>query len=92
MKINFDTLADLASEVGGDTKVHYSGRFMYGATCVGIVLDESDLLALGVAIGEVEDENLRDYLVNRYSTDSLGYQTNVYWQGLTCEDAPEDEE
>lgn len=93
MNIGFNTLSEIASAVDGDTYANYSGRGMYGRTCVGIVLEDSELLKLGMAITDiVEDESLVNRLVGGYSTDSLGLRTIVYWQGVTCEDAPEDED
>jgi hypothetical protein len=93
MNIDFNTLSEIASAVDGDTYANYSGRGMYGSTCVGVVVEDSNLLGLGLAIAEiVEDESLRNRLAGGYSTDSLGLRTIVYWQGVTCEDAPEDED
>lgn len=92
VKITFDTLTDLAYDADGTAYPHYSGRAMYGKTCVGIVLDESNLLKLGFAIGTLFDDDTRDYLVENYKTDTMGYNTIVYWTGVTCEDAPEEDE
>jgi len=92
MNIDFDTLSEIAEAVDGKTYANYSGRGMYGSTCAGIVLDDSKMLQLGMAITDlVQDESLVNRLVGGYSTDSLGYQTIVYWQGVTCEDAPDEE-
>lgn len=92
MKIGFDTLSDLAYDADGTAYPNYSGRGMYGKTCVGIVIEESDLLKLGVSIANLFDDDTKEYLVDNYKTDTMGRQIIVYWQGLTCEDAPKDEE
>lgn len=92
MKISFDLLSDLAGTVCGSPRGDYSGRGMYGATCVGIVMNPSDLLTLGANISALDDQELRVWLMNRYSTDSMGYDTIVYWPGVTCDDSPEDSE
>lgn len=94
MNIDFETLETIADEVGGEVRTNYSGRGMYGKTCVGIVLDDSNLLALGVAIADniVRDYELRERLTSNYSTDSMGYNTIVYWIGVTCEDAPDEDD
>ena len=64
---------------------------MYGKSCVGIVAHS--LLALGAAISRlVEDEELRDELITNSRTDSMGYDTIVYWPRVTCSDADEDED
>jgi hypothetical protein len=91
--IDFDTLENIAYQVDGETYANYSGRAMYGKSCAGIVLDESDLIKLGAVIFElVEDEELRYELLSNYSLDNLGQRVIAYWRGVTCEDAPEEEE
>ncbi len=84
-------LKELAQEVEGNARADYSGRGMYGDNCVGIVV--SDLLELGAALSRiVEDEELRDELISNSRTDSMGYDTIVYWPRVTCSDADEDED
>jgi hypothetical protein len=93
MNIDFDTLQDLAYEVDGEAYANYSGRSMYGKHCAGIVLDEGDLIKLGAVIFEnIEDSDLRYKLLSDYSTDNMGQRVIVYWRGVTCEDAPEEDE
>ena len=66
---------------------------MYGKTCVGIVVDDVDLLELGAAIAEtIEDEELRKALIGGSRTDSMGYSTIVYWSRVSCSDAPEEDD
>jgi hypothetical protein len=89
--ISLDLLEEIAQEVNGDARADYSGRGMYGNVCVGIVA--SDLLELGAAIAEtVEDEELRKELLSNSRTDSMGYDTIVYWTRVTCSDAPEEDD
>jgi hypothetical protein len=94
VKIGFDLLEELANEVQGEVDAHYSGRAMFGSTCVGIVVDsERDLVALGVAIAElVEDDELKQLLVNSTRFDSMGRSLIAYWELISCEDAPDDED
>jgi hypothetical protein len=94
MIIGYELLEELANEVQGEARASYSGRGMYGRSCVGIVIDsESDLLALGVAISElVEDYEDKQTLVNSVKTDSMGRGLIAYWTGVTCEDAPDEDE
>ncbi len=92
MKISFDLLSDLAGTVDGAPRGNYSGRGMYGATCVGIVMNPSDMLQLGANISALDDQELRSLLMYKYSTDSMGYDTIIYWPGITCDDSPEDSE
>ena len=89
--ISLELLEELAQEVDGNIRTDYSGRGMYGKTCVGIVVD--NLLALGGAITSViEDEELRKELTTNSNTDSMGYDTIVYWTRVTCPDADEEDE
>jgi hypothetical protein len=91
--ISLELLEELAQEVSGDVRTDYSGRGMYGKTCVGIVVDDVDLLELGAAIAEtIEDEELRKALISGSRTDSMGYSTIVYWSRVTCSDAPEEDD
>lgn len=92
LTISNELLEEIAQEVDGSTRTDYSGRGMYGSTCVGIVA--SDLLQLGAAIARVVEDNdeLRDELLSNSRTDSMGYDTIVYWTRVTCNDAPEDED
>jgi hypothetical protein len=89
--ISNELLKDISREVDGSVRTDYSGRGMYGDSCVGIVA--SDLLELGAAIARiVEDDELREELVSNSRTDSMGYDTIVYWTRVTCDDADEDED
>ena len=94
MNIEFDLLEQLANEVQGEVDAHYSGRAMFGQTCVGIVIDsERDLVSLGVAIAElVEDDDLKRVLANSTRLDTMGRGLIAYWETLTSEDAPDEDE
>lgn len=94
MKIEFDLLEELANEVEGEARGSYSGRGMFGRNCVGIVIDsERDLVSLGLAIAElVEDEDLKQVLANSTRTDSMGRSLIAYWETISCEDAPDEDE
>jgi|688.fasta_scaffold681483_1 hypothetical protein len=89
--ISLELLEELAQEVEGSFRTNYSGRGMYGDSCVGIVTHS--LLELGAVISRlVEDEELRDELITNSSTDSMGYDTIVYWSRVTCSDSEEEDE
>jgi hypothetical protein len=94
LTISYELLEEIAQEVDGSTRTDYSGRGMYGNACVGIVAsDLVELLELGAAIARVvEDEELRDELLSKSRTDSMGYDTIVYWPYVTCNDAPDEDE
>lgn len=89
--ISLELLEELAQEIEGSFRTNYSGRGMYGDSCVGIVTHS--LLELGAVISRlVEDEELRDELISNSSTDSMGYDTIVYWTRVTCPDAEDEYE
>ena len=89
--ISNELLEEIGQEVEGSVRTDYSGRGMYGDSCVGIVA--SDLLELGAAISRlVEDEELRDELISNSRTDSMGYDTIAYWPRVTCNDAEDEDE
>ncbi len=91
LTISNELLEEISQEVDGSFRTDYSGRGMYGKSCVGIVAHS--LLALGAAISRlVEDEELREELVSNSLTDSMGYDTIVYWPRVTSSDADEDED
>lgn len=94
MNIDFATLEAIAAEVEARPRSNYSGRGMYGKSCVGFVLDnESELLALGAIIAEmVEDPKLRNSLLRGSRIDSLGLGIIVYYPTITCDDAEYEEE
>jgi len=93
MKIDYTTLVDIAYEAGIDEdniRTDYSGRGMYGKSCVGYDLDsKGDLLSLGAAL---QTEGVLDDFINRASFDSMGMGIIVYFPGIKCEDGPADED
>ena len=89
--ISLELLEEIAQEVEGSFRADYSGRGMYGDSCVGIVAH--NLLELGAVISRlVEDEELREELISNSNTDSMGYDTIVYWTRVTCPDAEDEDE
>lgn len=64
-----DAVEAVAAEVGGTVRKDYSGRGMYGATCYGIVTDDS------VNCIEIAAE----HGLKRAEADSMGRQAIVYW-------------
>jgi hypothetical protein len=91
--ISKELLKEIASEVAGDVRTDYSGRGMFGDTCVGITTAPHRLLELGAVISRlVDDEVLREELTRNSNTDSMGYDTIIYWARVTCPAAEEDED
>ncbi len=64
----------------------YSGRMMFGATCISWDLDNAaEMLRLSIAISTaLGDEGLQ--MVDAARTDSMGLGLIVYFPGYTCPD------
>jgi hypothetical protein len=68
-------------------RVDYSGRAMYGATCLGIVhRDVGELLAFAVALDHGGME--LDWLTGARQ-DSMGLSIITYWPGVSLDDVPD---
>lgn len=82
---------------GGFTPQEYSGKFMFGATCVGVTLDNPAELGTAVAIGTmaaaIRDKDvdkvvlmqqLQDFqaLVKQAKQDSMGLGYIIYWPDM----------
>lgn len=67
-----------AVDVEGFSKAtDYSGRAMYGARCVGVVVDNpGKLMLLGAELERME-QSVEPFL--RPRTDNMGYDLIVYW-------------
>lgn len=63
----------------------YSGRAMYGATCIGIVTDQVSRVGLFYReLAEVTgDEELAERLADAERQDSMGLSAIIYWPGVT---------
>lgn len=81
-----DELMGLLDEV--DVRTDYSGRGMYGETCLGLVVDKPDIL-VGLALGQVLDQIDADpfEVVSRARTDNMGRSTIIYFPGVTLAEA-----
>lgn len=90
MKFPGVKLVELAEHAGvNDLYFNYSGRFMYGKECFGLVGGAGDLVRFATSVagaawtGDEEALELNDYLrESDPSTDSMGKQTIYYWEGL----------
>lgn len=93
--ITYQQLTDIAYEAGIDTdniRVGYSGRGMFGKSCVAFDLDSNaDLLDLGAALLTVGGTDLFDTFRSRASLDSMGYGIVIYFPGIGCDDAPDED-
>lgn len=98
-----DELPDLNES---DIRTDYSGRGMYGRTCIGVVGSDPILFAFQLAVliarGEAgledgEDDQLTPFDIRSAleeigapSTDSMGYQTIHYWPNITVDTDDDD--
>ena len=71
----------------------YSGRGMFGKSCVGVVVSSMGDFVSGVVnlvqdVAEDSDHPLAEMVpqLKRMSTDNMGYDTIVYWPGVMVED------
>ena len=75
-----DELRDAAHSVEARIMDEYSGRGMFGAVCVGVVLkDEGDLFRFA---GELSDELVE--LLGSPRWDSLGLNEIAYWPSFAA--------
>lgn len=78
------TTADIPLE---SVRIDYSGRFMYGAECIGFDLDNaSDTMRLGAALFAVLDNEDAVGMMNDTRQDSMGLGIIVYFPDWTCAD------
>jgi len=62
----------------------YSGRGMYGNTCIAIDGDNFNILRLGVALNDYFSDYEEDVpeSVYRYRTDNMGLGIVIYWPNM----------
>lgn len=65
----------------------YSGRFMYGAECLGIVHAPhgGDIGKFYIYLAQYLDADVACELADAARTDSMGLDTITYWPGVTLE-------
>lgn len=86
------TLRLAAAELGFRLTTTYSGRGMFGATCIGVVVDDPTDLAdlIGALMCAGEDDLAAGLMDQPRATDNMGRGTIVYWPGVRA--AQDDEE
>lgn len=92
MEVDYQVILDASYDAGLEEtaiRCDYSGRGMYGDTCLGIVGDTSDILKFAVALAEADEDTS---WLGRCSTDNMGMSTIFYWSGVIVTDAPEPDE
>lgn len=82
----FDTFAATAKKYNGYPRDSYSGRFMYGKSCVGVDFDSlNDFVEFRMAIGQ----KLPDFDWSAMTTDSMGLGMVYYWKQIPVEQEEE---
>jgi len=88
MNISSSVAQAIADVADAELYEDYSGRGMYGRTCLGFAT--SNQAALGRAIGRELPEDEAEQLLDHMHTDSLGLRTIVYFPGVRLDDEDED--
>lgn len=99
MEIDKGLMQDLCNDAGIDTRWDYSGRFMFGKVCFGIVGNTSDLtrfllevlpLYYELCTEQPSNEVPRDWHEN--ARDNMGFDLIFYWPSICAasEKTPED--
>lgn len=93
-----DTIREACYNLCDARPMAYSGRAMYGTTCLGVVMDGDETFTLAVEIYK-EDPDLARLLADKPSrADSMGRdKVVIYWEsvrvdGTDLDDDDEDEE
>jgi hypothetical protein len=74
----------------------YSGRGMYGRTCIALVGNTGDLLRFTAELAQIGDDtdteaaDTLQIMADTVRTDSLGYDTVFYFPGITLESEADD--
>jgi len=76
----FESFQDLAWNINGEVYENYSGRRMYGKTCLGITVENLNkaLFSLGRYTAEPFDEDLAS-AVERFETDNMDRSYIIYF-------------
>lgn len=81
-RANFETFSEIAAEFDGHPRDSYSGRFMYGTSCVGVDFDSlNDFVDFRMAV----EHGLPDFDWSDMSSDSMGLGMVYYWRGIQVE-------
>lgn len=91
--INRDDFEDAAYQIDADIRDDYSGRGMYGDTCIGVTFDQygGNEMELGVLLGQKLDADDAYALARNARSDSMGLGTIIYFPNFKFEDE-EDED
>lgn len=80
-----DTLENAAYDAGGEIR-SYSGRAMFGTTCLGLDVESITTLARFFVSLAANDLDLATRLTNNVRTDSMGMGMIAYWPAFSFGD------
>lgn len=91
-------IAKIIEDDGEYSVRSYSGRGMYGKSCIGITVDFSrdvvkviDLIIRDFLLADQEDDSYQDFIYN-YSQDSMGLGMIMYFPSFPPPDEMDEEE
>ena len=95
-KQDIELLEEFANEYDCELRTHYSGRGMYGQSCIGFVTDLS-LFSLGLELALFLDGKNKTELIDTFSRarvneDSMGLSSITYFPSIQAEEQDEDED
>ena len=96
IEIPWDVLAEACEDAdvgpGKALYLNYSGRFMYGRTCLGFVGGMGDFMhfLLGIERADCGSEWSSE-MANSVETDNMGRETIFYFPGIIAVDVPEND-
>lgn len=80
-----DQIRDLAEMKDLTFHSDYSGRGMYGRTCLGVSGSEADLWQFALYLGNANEGELLDIFSEAPSVDNLGNDRIWYWPNLNVD-------
>ena len=95
-KQNIELLEEFANEYDCKLRTHYSGRGMYGQSCIGFVTDLSPF-SLGLELALFLDRENKSEMIDTFSRarvnqDSMGLSSIIYFPSIQAEEQDEDDE
>jgi hypothetical protein len=95
-KQDIELLKEFANEYDCKLRTNYSGRGMYGKSCIGFVTDLSPF-SLGLELAlflnrEDRTEMVDTFSQTRVNEDSMGLSNIIYFPSIQAEEQDEDDE
>ncbi len=83
-----DTILNILqrTEPTAETRTDYSGRAMYGKTCLGFIVSNPALVGTAIALGLGDSDLDPMALIASSRQDAMGREVIVYFPGTTVQD------